>query len=77
MAKNSHVDVGDIDAITEAINKQKVNIYNKRFFTLNLIFHEKNITGRCSRIGMQETSVGRIDFTIGSIENGWKSSKIT
>lgn len=27
MAKNYHVDVGDIEAITEAINKQKVRIF--------------------------------------------------
>lgn len=27
MAKNYHVDVGDTEAITEAINKQKVNIH--------------------------------------------------
>lgn len=34
MAKNYHVDVSDIDAITEAINKQKVT--NHLFYLISI-----------------------------------------
>lgn len=66
MAKNYSVDVGDHEAITEAIGKQKVSKIIVQNF--NACFSSKNIflvnsfADRCPRIGIEEAAIGRIDL---------------
>lgn len=82
MAKNYHVDVSDIDAITEAINKQKVK--NHFFFFFRFLISIESIfspllkinvcfslSGCRSWIGIKEASIGWLDFVGWNIENGW------
>lgn len=83
MAKNYHVDVGDIDAITEAINKQKVStfLWTLKFcwYLISCWFfcsHHPSITDSCPWIGKQKTTIGRIDFGGWSSESRWKSPKV-
>lgn len=82
MAKNHTVDVSDIEAITDAIGKQKVSKHwkSQTKFQFMLICHflfqfETIRTECCSWIGKQETAIRRFNYTDWGIKNGWQSTK--
>lgn len=71
MAKNYHVDVSDIDAITEAINKQKVTFWLRQN-KIPLKINESFRLSECrSWIGIEEAPIGWLDFVGWNIENWW------